>query len=160
MREDLKVVVESLAAILAILEHVADLSWVVVVHRLKMWTRIIYNSKTVLRIPTCLDTWKCLPDPWASWKLSSWVGLQWKPRWRCTRRCKPRSHCPAPPLLRTAGDRFMLISYQGRCLQYRSYNTLALAWAMPCVPSNAICRILSSLPDFGLSVVWSEFWSW
>ena len=56
MREDLKVVVESLAAILAILEHVADLSWVVVVHRLKMWTRIIYNSKTVLRIPTCLDT--------------------------------------------------------------------------------------------------------
>ena len=52
MREDLKVVVESLAAILAILEHVADLSWVVVVHRLKMWMRIIYNSKTVLRIPT------------------------------------------------------------------------------------------------------------
>ena len=29
-------------------------------------------------------------------------------------------------------------------------STLALAWAIPWVPSNAICRILSSLPDFGL----------
>ena len=52
MREDLKVVVESLAAILAILEHVADLSRVVVVHRLKMWMKIIFNSMTVLRKPT------------------------------------------------------------------------------------------------------------
>merc|ERR1719462_407340 len=31
---DLKVIVEGFAAILAVLEHVADLSWVVLVHRL------------------------------------------------------------------------------------------------------------------------------
>ena len=38
---DLKVIVEGFAAILAVLEHVADLSWVVLVHRLKFWMRIL-----------------------------------------------------------------------------------------------------------------------
>ena len=35
-KRDLEVVVEGLAAILAVLEHVADLSGVVLVHRLKV----------------------------------------------------------------------------------------------------------------------------